>query len=203
MIEISIIFLITCILVVSFYPANVEFRNLKIYQNNFLLLTVFLNVCLFLSFFQSGLRISFLILILIFIGNLINLSKIKKNNITIIFLVLLTLILSIALSVEIELVWDGQAIWYPKTYNFYNLNSFFGLKNYIFVEYPHLGSYIWALVWKYSIIEKEYLGRIFFIFFYVYSLYFIILTNDKKNIINFISFFLIFLLTLNLELFKG
>mgnify|MGYP001287170001 CR=1 FL=1 len=203
MIEISLIFVITFLLVLSFYPTSVELNNQKLYQNNFFLLVVFLNFCLFLSFFQPGLNISFLILILIFIGNLINISKIKKNNLTIIFLILLTFALSITLSVEIELGWDGQAIWYPKAYNFYNLGSFFGLNNYIYLEYPHLGSYIWALFWKYSIIEKEYMGRIFFIFFYVYSLNLIILKNEKKNIINFISFFLIFLLTFNLELFKG
>jgi nucleoside-diphosphate-sugar epimerase len=50
------------------------------------------------------------------------------------------------------------------------------------LSYPHLGTYGWALVWKNSLIDHEYAGRIFYVYIY---------TKDKtfeKRIDHFIEY---------------
>ena len=48
-------------------------------------------------------------------------------------------------------------------------------------EYPHLPGFIWGYFWKNSIIQKEYIGRLFLIFFYLTSIFYA--TNLFNNYI--------------------
>jgi len=48
-------------------------------------------------------------------------------------------------------------------------------------EYPHLGSFIWALFWKAVPIANEYFGRLFFLFLYLISIFSIVDLIKNKN----------------------
>ena len=74
-------------------------------------------------------------------------------------------------AVDLKLEWDGLNHWFPKALNFYKDIGIQNLENLGFSEYPHLGTYIWAFFWKNSYLEYEYFGRLFYIFFYVASLF--------------------------------
>ena len=58
--------------------------------------------------------------------------------------------------------WDGVAHWINKALGYFQGLGFVnaGIK-----EYPHLPGFIWGFFWKNSIIQKEYVGRLFLIFF--------------------------------------
>ena len=47
------------------------------------------------------------------------------------------------------------------SFNFSNLSNVPGV-----VAYPHLGTYGWGLLWKNSLVDYEYTGRIFYIYIY-------------------------------------
>jgi hypothetical protein len=71
---------------------------------------------------------------------------------------------------NLEIGWDGLAHWLPKANTFYNNKSFFETSH---PQYPQLGGYIWAFFWKNSFIQKEYLGRLFFVYLYLISIFII------------------------------
>ena len=75
---------------------------------------------------------------------------------------------------------DFQSFKFQNNYNFSNLNNVPGV-----LEYPHLGTYMWALFWSGSIIDNEYTGRIFYTFMYLMSFFIatskIILDEIKKS----------------------
>ena len=113
-------------------------------------------------------------------------------------------ILSITIGSNLKLEYDGAAIWIYKTINFFSENNFNNLSKIPgYIEYPHLGSYLWAFFWNNSFIDSEYTGRIFFVFCYCLSILLIISSTkiilSKKILI--ISFFL--LLTLDYYLLAG
>ena len=70
-------------------------------------------------------------------------------------------------------------------------------------EYPYLGSLIWAIYSKISLIEYEYFGRIYYIYFYVLSVFFISELLNQKNIFRIACALLLILLSFKLSLFSG
>jgi hypothetical protein len=101
---------------------------------------------------------------------------------------------------NLEIGWDGLSIWIFKVNNFYNGRNYADLffDKVPYIQYPHLGSYIWAFFWKNSIIEKEYLGRIFYAYTYVVSLF--VLINSIKNLtISKKFFFILFIIIFSFD----
>jgi hypothetical protein len=99
--------------------------------------------------------------------------------------------------------WDTQNFWILKTLNFLEGGDVYNLKNITRHDYPHLGAFIWAIYTKISFLEYEYLGRIFYIFFYclaIFSIAEFLNFNDVKKIL-FSS--IIIILTYNISLFNG
>ena len=129
-------------------------------------------------------------------------SKIKIDKSLFIYTIfVLAIFLNIA--VELKLEWDGLNHWLAKSLNFFNGTDISNLKENGFPEYPHLGPFIWSFFWKNSILQHEYLGRLFYGFFYVTSLFcFVESFFKKKNSLLIIIFFII-ILTYDHFLFGG
>ena len=121
-----------------------------------------------------------------------------------IILLFFSFVLSISISSNLKLEWDGAAIWIYRTINFFSGNNFNNLSEIPgVISYPHLGSYIWAFFWKNSFVNAEYSGRIFYIFCFCLSILLIVglLKNKLLNKILLISVSLI--ISIDYYLFAG
>ena len=220
MIEISaILFVSIFFTLVIIFPSfeKIKFKNYLILQNNlnFNILFFFsiLNLILFLKIFNFDLSTLiytvFLIYSALLIFNLFNVKnfKFEKNlnyPLPILFIMILIIfIFSIDLANNLTLFWDTQKIWYPKALIFFYEGSISDLK---YSDYPHysfFGSLLWAFFWNISNIENEYMGRIFYLVIFCFSIKnFINLTylkSDKKII----SFLFLILLIYDYWLFRG
>ena len=90
-----------------------------------------------------------------------------------------------------------------KTINFFQENSLVNLDKLPATDYPHLGTYVWSFFWKFPFNNYEYLGRIFYIFFYVICIFSFCELFKTNNVNKFILSSLIILMTYNHELFSG
>jgi len=195
-------------ILVSYFPIN-KFTFPKIFNslnnsnlNSFCVnLVIFFTTLLIFSFTRIRLESIFLSIILIYTliffynYSLILAEIFSKKNIELkIFFVCINLFLFFNTAYNLEIGWDGIATWLPKTNNFYNNKNYFDLfyQNINFKNYPHLGSYIWAFFWKNSLLQKEYLGRLFYNYIYITSIF--VLANNLKIISDYKKIILIFII---------
>tara|TARA_B100000579_G_scaffold438029_1_gene471084 strand:- start:2929 stop:4236 length:1308 start_codon:yes stop_codon:yes gene_type:complete len=172
------------------------------------------NILLVLSFFSISIKSYQMILIsiyiLIFIYSFIS-SKLKlKDLIKINYLGLLILffsfiILSMVISSNLSLGWDAKYFYYIKSLFFFEgldikeLNKFEHNK-----WHPHFGSYLWAFFWSIPFFEIEYFGRLFYLFIFCFSIFFISLSSNNKSIIFPLILYLVLLIILfNYDRFSG
>jgi hypothetical protein len=212
MIEIfNIIYLLAGLTLIFAFPPKYVL-NLTGNSGNNLVETYFINIILVLNLF---LLFSFSKLNLIFIFNFLaafgflnflfyyKYVLIKKNYLFLIFL-FFCLIISMKIATNLRLEWDAAVNWIYKTKNFYDGFDFSNLKNvHGVLSYPHLGTYGWALVWKNSLIDHEYTGRIFYVYIYLASIFLIINIFNFKFLSKTIIAFLVILLTFDHGLFSG
>ena len=176
--------------------------NINVFKKITISIIIILNIFLTFSFFSNGLTILFYFVIFSIFINLFNFVKNIKNFYFLYFL-LFNLVIFVQIAVEPILGWDGQAFWYPKAYNYFSGGSFDNLKEFTRADYPHLGSYIWAFFWKYSLLKYEYVGRYIQIFIYLSSLFLIISFNKNNIIRNIIIVYFLFFISFDLNLFRG
>ncbi len=172
---------------------------------NFILILSFLNINI-----NQLLICYFVFIILFFLINIkyfnYYLKKIKSYFFSLIIIFLTLLVISIDISNLITLGWDAQKFWFYKAINFYdegNLESLKYLDKGDGYDYPFLGSLLWSIFWKISIINEEYFGRLFYVFLYVTSLISIvdkIKLNEKFKII---FFLILILISYNYKIFNG
>ena len=178
MTEILLIFFIVCIytfaIFLPFYEIcfckfkNINFKSsLDKYVFNCLFL---LNIILVL--FLINIKIQYVVYFIYFfsflslifyIKRFLSLKKKEKKNLVFLPLIFVTFIISIDLAYNLTLGWYVQSVWVLKTIHFFNGESIQDLKNITRSEYPFLGSLIWAFFWKFSNLDFEYFGRIFYI----------------------------------------
>ena len=94
--------------------------------------------------------------------------------------------ISFDLANNLKFGWDTLNFWFLKTLNFIEGGDIYNLKNLPREEYPHLGTFIWAIYTKISFLEYEYLGRIFYIFFFciaIFSIAELLNYNDINKIL--------------------
>ena len=184
--------------------------NLNFFDFQSLNIIFFCYIMLMISFFNLDLKFVYYFYLLIslffllkFNIKIINLKKIESKK-YIFFFSVITISIFFYIAHNLKLEWDGHH-WLEKVVFFYNENkieNFYKLK--IHPEYPHLGSYIWALFWKNSFINHEYVGRLFFIYFYIVSIF--SLTNFlDKELEKFKILIILFLIIITFEpyLFGG
>jgi hypothetical protein len=199
------------------YPLNIFYWNtqlsiLKIISFDALLVNIIthLNILLILSFFKINLNIIFLLELIIGILFFIYrynkfIDYFKRNYLQSFFFIVICFLLFLNISTDPHLAWDGLANWFFKTQVYYQYGEYSMLKGLTYDYYPHLGSYIWAYFWKNSLINLEYFGRYFFIFFFVVTIFSLTDLLEKKFSINerfLISLVIIYLCT-DLFLFGG
>jgi len=177
----NIFFLLTSFLVIFNLPINNNLLTKKIYKNDFgvfeiyvLNIIVILNFLLFLSFFELNLFYVFSCFFCLALINLffLNWSKNKKELLLISFFIIFLVSYSFQIASYPQLEWDAAVNWVFKTLNFKNGHNVSNLINVPgWVEYPHLGTYLWAIFWSASFFDNEYTGRLIFIFFYLISFF--------------------------------
>ena len=210
MIEAFLIFfqiLFIGLLILYSIPSIIIQSNLIVSSLNLIIinLIIFFNILLLYSFFS----INNIYLVLILSGSslyfFLRSDKKKFFNFKIEYSLIFFYIfgISVVIANQLEFGWDAKFFWFLKTINFYQNNSLFNLDKLPATDYPHLGSYIWSFFWKFPFDKFEYLGRVFYIFFYVVSIFYFceILKTNKLNKIIFGS--LIILITYNYEIFSG
>jgi hypothetical protein len=176
-------------------------------------LIINLFLLLILSFIlRSGSNIIYYFLIIIFLMNFLLLLKdlfvsyqLKNLEINFIFLLLFFLffIFSIDLSNNLKLGWDAQNYWLVKKLVFTNGGDFFDLKNTPRNDYPYLGSFVWHIYSKFSIIGHEYFGRLFYLYLFLLSIFSIASIIETKDFEKVILIFILIFLTYKVELFNG
>ena len=176
--------------------------NINIFKKIIFSIIIFLNIFLVFSFFNNGMIILFYSIIVIISINLFNFVK-NIKNFYFLYFILFNSVIFAQITVEPILGWDGQAIWYPKAYNYFSGGSFDNLNKFIRSDYPHLGSYVWAFFWKYSLLKYEYVGRYVQIFIYLSSLFLIISFNKNSIIRNIVTIYFLFYISFDLDLFRG
>lgn len=132
---------------------------------------------LLLSFFKKGILILCLILLITsFIGLITNYRYIlfynKKFFKEYLIFFIICFILSVDIVANLKLEWDGHG-WLIHTLNFkenYNFFDFQSSPRALAYNQPHLGAIFWSILWKISILDYEYFGRIFYIIVYFISI---------------------------------
>ncbi len=189
------------------FPRIFKFRTIKlsIFDKAGINIIFFSNILLFSSFFNFNYKYLFIaIVIFTLLSIIINFSEIKKKmNLSLIIFFILTFILSINIASELTFDWDTKTFWYLKVVNFFQSKSIENLSLLPVPDWPHLGPFIWAFFWKFPFEFNEYLGRLFFNFFYVVSIFSICETLSNKKLLNIIFSLLLILLTYNYNFFSG
>lgn len=216
---ISILIQFLIFLILFSFPLKPSFLNnhIKINDYNFSLvdahclnIILFLFFCIFISFLNIDQRIVFKIYIsLALIFLILNKKEIKFHlrnfdKVYFLFFVIITCSIFIFISQNLKLEWDGHH-WLAKVLVFYNDLKIQELKNVsIHPEYPHLGSYVWSFFWKNALIDFEYMGRFFQVYFYSISLIVILqLLKIKDALLKSLFLFLLIVLTFEPYLFAG
>jgi len=135
-------------------------------------------IYLFLSFFYSNVST---LIALFFIFSLISLfiflyrnKNIKINKRLLLSILLFTIIVLcnfFSIANNFKLQWDAIAHWFWKTQNFYQNGNLTELSHLPYPFYPHLGTYLWANFWKLSLLNHEYLGRLYYSYIYIVSIF--------------------------------
>jgi len=218
MIEIVAIFFTALSLIIfsnfpfSFYAFKNKYAYYNLSYSDSLLLNIIIN-CNFLllfSFFKVNLNYLFA---LIMFSSLTLVAKnyksyyllFKQNIYLVIFFTSIFYAMSAHIAQKAYLDWDGLAHWIYKTQVFFQGGEYKNLENVPFNWYPHLGPYLWAFFWKNSYLQHEYLGRIFYIFIFLISIFSLAskLSQKFRQIEKFIIVLSIGYLSTNFYLFGG
>jgi len=131
-------------------------------------------------------------------------DKIKTHKHRLILIILTFLLISVQVASELELGWDAKFFWHNKSLFYSQNKTFLELSEYIYNDYhPHFGSYLWAFFRNFSINGYEYVGRLFYVFFYLIGIHFISNNIFKDKIHNAILFIFLIILTEKYTYFSG
>ena len=166
---------------------------------------IFINLLLVFSLLNISLN--YLVISLIVISLILILKEKEKLKISLDFknflIFIYIFIISIVLTYDLQLGWDAKFFWFLKTINFYQDNSLLNLEKLPATDYPHLGSYIWSFFWRFPFDSYEYLGRIFYVFLYILSIFYFCEIFKSNKTYKLILSSLIILTTFDIELFNG
>ncbi len=204
-----IIFQIFFIFALTFYsvPEIKLGKKLSLSLTDKLAINSLILINIFLVFSFINFNINHLFLFLIFISIFLIITK--KNKLTtivnyeLIYIFLIIFLISITLASNLELGWDAKDFWFLKVLNFYQYENLYNLDKLPVTDYPHLGSFIWSFFWKFPFNQYEYLGRIYFIFFYIISIFSFFELLKINQIKKIILSTLTVIVTYSNELFSG
>ncbi len=210
MIEIlNILFQSIFIFILFLFPSNlIKFQILK--KFNFfdkVSINLILQISIYFLFSFINLKIFYILYFIFFL----NIFLIIKNKFSIFFeekvlfnlslFIIFFISISFSLAATPTLGWDAIAHWFWKAQVFYQGGNLQDFKSIPYEYYPHLGTYLWSLFWKISLLEFEYLGRIIFIFLFLNSIF--SLLNDITNKKNFVLLLAIVYLSTDFFVLSG
>jgi len=216
MIEISQAIIQLLLLFVFFlFPITPQINNIFLKKYNFGIFDIIciniilnLNCYLIISAFKINLNVLFLINLILAVSffifhlkrNIIFLKEIKFQVIFLFFIINISLFLN-SMN-DLRLAWDGLAHWIFKASAYFQGLGFVNTGN---TSYPHLGGFIWGYFWQNSIVQKEYVGRLTFIFIYTSSLFCLmsLFKSSIQNIYKLLFTTIILALTYDKNLFGG
>ena len=189
-------------ILVNLNKENIIYSTFEISSLNLL---VILNILWFSSVIDINKFYTFLFILSFLTINVIKLlynfnkkDLFKNKTASYLLIFIITFLISIIIAHDLFFSHDVRLFWFEKTIMFYN-DFFVTSDDTIKPEYPHFGTYLWAFFWKFSFLDYEYFGRIFYAFIYTFSIYFLI--NKIKFKKNFIKYFIfIFIIFLNFEM---
>jgi hypothetical protein len=204
------IFNILFLFPVTPYFASIVFKNINLNFFNLFTFNIVIQLLFYLiiSFFNLNLNIVFYFCLLLSVTFLFlkfkyNIQFFKKNfNKLFLSFLIINFSLFSVVSSDPALGWDGVVHWINKAQAYFQELGFIntGIK-----EYPHLPGFLWGFFWKNSIIQKEYVGRLFLIFFYTTSIFYAanLFNSYIKNNTRVIFCFIIIFLSYERMLFGG
>ena len=131
-------------------------------------------------------------------------SLFKKFIQSISILLIIFLVISINVAGELNLGWDTKHVYYIKALFFIENQHFGDLNKFVNNNWhPHLGSFLWAFFWNLMPIKLEYFGRLFYIFLFCFSIFYICHNNFKDKFIGNIIFILIISFSYTYGRFSG
>jgi hypothetical protein len=180
----SILFLFPSFFIVNKFPVLKNFNFFDLLSINILFqFTIYLS----LSFFYSNISIlivTLFIISLLFTFHFIYRYRSFKINVKLFLSILLFSIIVLcnffATANNFRLQWDAVAHWFWKTQNFYQNGNLNDLVNLPYSFYPHLGTYVWANFWKLSLLNYEYLGRLYYSYIYIVVIFAILQPIKSK-----------------------
>ena len=208
-----IFFVFSAVFLLSYGKKNIFFNialnEKKIcYEYQALNLLIVLNIIWFSSIFDLNKNIIFLAILTILFFNFVKNISINKKGISnidnhLIILFLIIFLLSIVIAHDLFFSHDVRLYWFEKTILFYN-DLFITEDQTIKPEYPHFGTYLWSFFWKFSFLELEYFGRIFYLVIYIFSIFYILgKINFSKVYVKYFLLIFIILLTFKIKWFDG
>ena len=210
-IQIILIYLIFSITILM--PINIFNRNLSLKKFTSIDLATFnlsINLSLLLIFsllnysiktIQPFLFSVYLILLIFFYYK--NIKLLLKTFAKYMPIFIVFFILSLDVANKLYLGWDAKFFYYIKSLYFFENKTLTDLTEFSASRFhPHLGSYFWAFFRKISIIDFEYIGRLYYLFIFSFSVFYLI--DSKKNtLINYFFYLLIVVLFYEYEFFSG
>ena len=197
MIEISqIIFQLLLFVFLTSFPINkylfsnnIIIKKVNVFTSLSINSLFLMFLLLVFSFFKIDLIIVFSLIIFIYLIMFLKVLSNKKffnkpNELLLITFFLFSLIcIFLNTAYQFNLGWDGFS-WKEKTNFFFNGGYLFDVNKFTitYQNYPHLGTYIWAFFWKNSFLNYEYIGRLFFNYIYIVSLFAIISNFQNLNV---------------------
>jgi hypothetical protein len=146
LLSVNIIFQFTIYLLFSFF-----YSNISTLITNFFFISL---ISLFIFFYYNK-----------------NIEINKRLLLSILLFTIIVLCNFFSIANNFKLQWDAVAHWFWKTQNFYQNGDLTQLRNLPYPFYPHLGTYLWASFWKLSILNHEYLGRLYYSYIYIVSIF--------------------------------
>ena len=146
LLSINIIFQFTIYLLFSFFYSNVS--------TLIVLFFIFSLICLFVFLYLNK-----------------NIKINKRLLLSILLFTIIVLCNFFSIANNFKLQWDAIAHWFWKTQNFYQNGNLTELSHLPYPFYPHLGTYLWANFWKLSLLNHEYLGRLYYSYIYIVSIF--------------------------------
>jgi hypothetical protein len=164
----------------SFFLVNKFYILRKLNFFDLLSVNIIFQFTIYLSFSFIYSNVSTLIAIF-FVFSLISLfiffyrnKNIKINKRLLLSIFLFTIIVLcnfFSIANNFKLQWDAVAHWFWKTQNFHQNGNLTELSNLPYPFYPHLGTYLWANFWKLSLLNHEYLGRLYYCYIYIVAIF--------------------------------
>ena len=199
-------------------PFNIFNTKLFIGKNFFCLdvasfnLIINCNILLLISLLPFSLRLYNLFFIIIYSTIFIYIYFIKNFRFSLFknfiqstsILLIIFLVISINVAGELNLGWDAKHTFYIKALFFIENQHFGDLNKFANNNWhPHLGSFLWAFFWNLTPIKLEYFGRLFYIFLFCFSIFYICHNNFKDKFIGNIIFILIISFSYTYGRFSG